>query len=157
MNERIKQIMQEKGLTTTVFAGETGINPATLSFILNGRIDENGNRKMQKPSLKVLARILETYPDINPDWLYHGSSPMYNHDKQGLVIQPDLFAGNVVNSSKKPTVSEDRKEIGVKTLENTCKDTVFQEITPPILTSKKIDKIMIFYSDNTFESFSPDK
>jgi transcriptional regulator with XRE-family HTH domain len=159
MKDRIHKIMVEKGLTISTFAVETGINPATISFILNGRKDKIGNRTFQEPSRNVLTNILDTYPDISSEWLFNGNGPMYKSDKAILTTaqQPGLFSGNAVNTVNDTPEPEYPRENRVKPVENPSKKTVIQEIIPTVNHAKKIDKIMIFYSDNTFDSFSPDK
>ncbi|MDR2087580.1 MAG: helix-turn-helix transcriptional regulator [Dysgonamonadaceae bacterium] len=149
MIDRIKKLLQEKGTTDAVFADKINVNRGTISHILNGR---------NKPSLQVITKILEIYNTINPDWLLFGKQPMYRNDK--THIEPDLFAEKSVNPVRPAPISKETKEIEIKSKEIASGKVVNQESVPqnliPVFSSKKIDKIMILYSDKTFESFSPD-
>jgi transcriptional regulator with XRE-family HTH domain len=149
MIDRIKKILQERGIADAVFADKINVNRATISHILNGR---------NKPSLQVVTKILEVYNTINPDWLLFGKQPMYRGEK--VHIEPDLFAEKLVNLVKPTPVPKETKEIEVKSKEITPEKVVDQGVKipdfTPVFTSKKIDKIMILYSDKTFENFSPD-
>jgi hypothetical protein len=103
-------------------------------------------------------KILETFKTINPDWLLLGKQPMFRGEK--ARIEPDLFAENPVNPGKPTPTPEKSKESEPKANEIIPEKIINQEITTPnqlpVFSSKKIDKIMILYSDKTFESFSPD-
>jgi len=149
MTDRILEIIKQERLTPSAFADNIGINRATVNHILNGR---------NKPSLDVIIRILSKYPEINSDWLLSGKLPKYKSDK--VILQHDLFAEIPVESPKPVKVQEEKKyakEIEIKAPEEAIAPLLKQEIESVQNTSKKIDKIMILYSDNTFESFSPEK
>jgi transcriptional regulator with XRE-family HTH domain len=160
MNERIKKIIDEKGLTVSIFANETGINQATISFILNGRKDKNGNRTVQEPSRAVLAKILETYPDINPAWLHYGTGPMYKSDKPIMVAapeSPDLFSQNAVNPLNDTVEPKYRKEIIDKSAEIPPQNSKKQSIMPEFPISDNIDKIVIFFKNKTYITLKPEE
>ena len=143
--DRIKEIIKQKNLTPSFFADQMGINRSALNHILNGR---------NNPSLDVIKKILIKYPDINSDWLLFGKEPMYRSEKP--IIQTSLFDKNVLKPEKEPEKPEYYKEMEVKTPVEVIKQPIAEEIIISKKESKKIDKIMILYSDNTFGSFSPD-
>jgi transcriptional regulator with XRE-family HTH domain len=149
MIDRIKKIMHEKGISAAVFADKISVNRGTVTHILTAR---------NEPSLKVISKILEIYPDINSDWLLFGKQPMYRSEK--VRIEPNLFSENPANPVNPAPVPKETKEIEDKPKEITSKKFMNQEITPqnliPVYTTKKIDKIMVLYSDQTYETFSPD-
>ena len=145
MVDRIKKIIEKEGTTASVFADLIGISRSAMNHILNGR---------NKPSLDILMKILANYPDINSEWLLFDKPPMYKGEK--AYLQPTLFDDNSVESVREAINPEYRKEKEVKQIENISKQTKTEEIKRSILTSKKIDKIMIFYTDHTFVSFSPE-
>jgi hypothetical protein len=53
--------------------------------------------------------------------------------------------------------SENRKEIGVETSINNQIIPVNQQIVYKEKTSKEVSRIIIYYSDNSFEEFLPEK
>jgi len=149
MKERIIQIMNQEGLNHSRFAEEIGIQRAAMSHITSGR---------NNPSMDVVIKILERFDNINPDWLIFGKGNMMRDNHQiYLPKQPDLFANFSHISSEEKNISENRREIKEKKAPIPPKkaenETVIRVETP----IKKIVKIMLFYSDNTYESFNPEK
>jgi DNA-binding XRE family transcriptional regulator len=158
MKERIIQIMNTEGLFPSKFAEEIGIQRAAMSHIISER---------NKPSLDVIMKILERFSYINPDWLLSGTGDMKRNTSQNRVSsEPDLFTNvspprphdkkvtdyqkehSQVPVSKKP-VSSNQPAPGHATIKG-----VFTSMETPV---KRITRIMIFYSDNTFETFQPEK
>ena len=148
MKERILLIMDLEGLTPSVFAEQIGIQRAAMSHITSGR---------NKPSLDVCTKILERFTYINPDWLLFGTGNMKRENKQGHVIQPDLFSNPSYTQQEKKNIPEYRKEIKDKKPINQPKKTENEDIIYTETPVKKVVKIMIFYTDNTYETFNPEK
>lgn len=155
--ERIEKIMQTENLNSTLFAIEIGIQSSTLSHILNGR---------NKPSLDVLKRILNRFRTINSDWLILGVGSMYRQERNSQALS--LFDQIDENGSKteiytpiaEPKSALKNEPIQIKAeLESQTdkeKDKNEEVKTDPVKTiSKKAQKIIIYYSDNTFEEFYP--
>jgi len=151
MRERIQRIIDEKGLQASSFADKIKVSRGTISHILNGRM-VNGMRVYNDPSYDTIDKIKANFPDISDSWLLRGEGPMYNRER--VVIQPGLFDENkpveVFGKTQEPKYSP---ENGVKTHESKLESTIIQEIKLPNLSTKKIDKIMIFFSDKTFMTF----
>ena len=63
MQERFKQLLEEKNLTATRFAAMIKVNASAMSHILNGR---------SKPGFDVLDKIAQAFPDVNLNWLISG-------------------------------------------------------------------------------------
>ncbi|MDD4515715.1 helix-turn-helix transcriptional regulator [Massilibacteroides sp.] len=149
MKERILQVMENEGLTPSKFAETIGIQRSAMSHIISGR---------NNPSLDVLMKILETFNYIDSDWLLFGKGEMQRENvAKNNFTQPDLFANIHVNRPITQDDSEYRKEIGVKETENTVKSTEKEVVIRTELVSKKISKIVIFYADDTYETFIPEK
>lgn len=72
MVERIKQLLQERGLSPTQFADFIGVTRPVVSHVLSER---------NKPSLEVVQRILAAFPELSMAWLLNGTGPM-------LVVEP---------------------------------------------------------------------
>ena len=144
--ERIKKIIEQKDLNPSYFADYIEISRSSMNHVLNGR---------NNPSLDVMVKVLEKYPDINPDWLLLGKLPMFRSEKP--IIQTSLFNEPAVNPPKEPVKSEYSKEIEVEQAVEVPKSSITEEVVIEKEASKKISKIIIFYSDNTYEGLSPDK
>jgi len=143
---RVKKIIELKDLNPSYFADQIGISRSSMNHVLNGR---------NNPSLDVMIKILEKYPDINSDWLLFEKAPMFRSEKP--VIQTSLFGTTAVDSPQEPVATEHIKETVVKSPVEVPKIPIIEEVIIEKSELKKISKIMIFYSDSTFDSFSPDK
>ena len=144
--ERVRRIIEQKNLNPSYFADHIGISRSSINHVLNGR---------NNPSLDVVTKILEKYPDINSEWLLFGNDPMFRSERP--IIQTSLFDKNVSEAKDEPVKTEYRKEIEVKQPVGVIKPPIVEEVIFEKKEYKKITKIIILYSDNTFESLSPDK
>lgn len=145
MRERIKMVMDREGLTPAKFAEEIGIQRSAMSHIMNGR---------NNPSLDVLVKILERFTYVDSDWLLFGKGNMIRNLIQN---EPDLFTNTPINPPEVQVVPENHKEIRVETPVNCVKQPVIERIIQEEKPSRNVSKIMIFYSDNTFDTFVPEK
>lgn len=142
---RITQIMEREGLTPSKFAEAIGIQRSAMSHILNGR---------NNVSLDVLIKILERFTYVDSDWLLFGRGEMSREHK---AVQPDLFSNTAINPSEGQSALEYRKEIRVDTPVNNIKPPVVEKVIQQETATKKVSKIMVFYSDNTFDTFISEK
>ena len=118
--ERIMQVMTQKGLTSSQFAESIGIQRAAMSHITSGR---------NNPSLDVMKKILERFPDISADWLLMEKGPMTRGTQPTAAPPPPEPP-----PSPTPEVPEQ-----------------------PKIIAREVDRILLFYSDGTFESFVPER
>lgn len=145
MQERISKVIEHEGLTPSRFAEMIGIQRSGMSHILGGR---------NNPSLDVLKKILERFTYINSDWLLFGKGEMMRGQASDT---PDLFTNAPVIQPEIPSQSENRPETKVETPVNTVEQPILQKFTWESKPAKKVSKIMIFYSDNTFDTFIPEQ
>ena len=152
--DRIRMIMEREKVPPRVFAEMIGVQQSTLSHILNDR---------NKPSLEVVMKVHQTYNYVNLEWLLYGKGEMMDTDNAAIQhapnndFQPSLFDEKPINPSKETTPLENRKEIAVETPLNTPKEIVKQEIKYIERPARKITEIRIFFDDNTYETFRPEK
>jgi transcriptional regulator with XRE-family HTH domain len=158
MVERIKQIIDKKGLQSSSFADKIQVSRGTISHILNGRTI-NGVKVYNDPSKDTIDKILIAFPDISPSWLLRGEGAMYKSDRISIQpatssAQPNLFDEiSSVESSGKSNTGDYTQKNEVKKPENKTNIPVIQDIKLSNTTSKKIDKIMIFFNDKTYLTF----
>lgn len=157
MKDRIKQIMDSENMTPARFADTLQIGRAVISHILNGR---------NNPSLDVITRILAKMPQINSEWLLTGIGSMYKNDngfeinipEQTTTPLPDLFAQLHTEASINKPVhierNEYRKETEVKEPSKDIHEVINERIIYKEAKEKKIKQIIIYYTDNTFETFN---
>lgn len=68
VNQRIRQIIENKSLSVNAFANAISVAQGTLASMLN---------RGTEPSNKTLNAVLSAFPEVNPDWLLTGSGEMY--------------------------------------------------------------------------------
>ena len=129
MNERdrVLQVMQSEGMNAKQFCQEVGISQGTLSNIMGGR---------NKPSLDVMQAILRRFRAVSCDWLIMGVGNMYLSGNDELSNSL-LFPKDVteVPSVELPT-SNQSSLMSNEEQTSSC---------------RSVDKILIFYTDGTFE------
>ncbi|MDR1402797.1 MAG: helix-turn-helix domain-containing protein [Tannerellaceae bacterium] len=158
--------MKYKRLSHSQFAEEVGIQRSTVSHIMKDR---------NNPSMRVFRKIIDRFTDINPDWLLSGIGNMIIKENQ--TTQGNLFANNAHIPEKPPVkpyntqtagkppgikpyntqITENRPEIRVEEPKIETKQAIPEKVIIQKTEPKNISKIMIFYSDNTFETFIPEK
>ena len=150
MKERIKRIMDNENLTPARFADKLQINRAVVSHILNGR---------NNPSLDVVMKILSEMDYINSDWLLNGTGSMYRDGYVSMEKEKEneqgLFDQSAINTDKDPGLSEYPKEKHVQQSDLSLKSVRQQQLTSSNERNKRIKEIIIYYTDNTFETFTP--
>ena len=167
MIDRIKEIMELSGSSPAQFAGAIGINRSNLTHLFSGR---------NQPSLDLARKILLAFPEVKTEWLIMGVGPMTKTDAekiqppiQILPTEPDLFSQKE-NTGLKVNISEDTpvetliKEVQSSTVEKKGSNLVDREIKNEGGTSKrdqifnsqkgkKIEKIVFFFTDKSFEVY----
>lgn len=157
---KIEKIMQVEKLNSAQFAIEIGIQGSTLSHILNGR---------NKPSLEVLKKIMNRFRSINPEWLILDVGTMYRQEKHSQT--PTLFDTIEENTIKSddytPILPQQtdavpdtiRKKSDINSIQGTTVEpaTLSSEFTLKDIPQRAVKKVIIYYSDNTFEEFQPNR
>ena len=118
---------------------ERGIQRAAMSHIISGR---------NNASLDVLTKILTRYPEVSPDWLLFGQGAMFRE------AQPQN-ADNI--SGESSLFSENRQDSGLGMVQNADKPIEKETVITIEKPAKAISKIMVFYSDSTFDTFVLEK
>lgn len=72
MHLRLKKWMESESLKSSALANNIGVNRATISHILSGR---------NKPSIDFFQKLLDSYPDLNSNWLITGIGYMYTKNE----------------------------------------------------------------------------
>ena len=161
MKDRIRQIMESQHMTQQVFADYIGQSPATLSSIFNGRT---------RPTLNIVEAIKKKIPNISTDWLMFGSGDMYLLDQNpenGTQEMTDQGAdGTPMNqnlmfdfeSSPTPTPQNGLSTTpNINSVRNTRLDLEHKEVKTIDKPARCITEIRVFYDDQTWETFIPQK
>ena len=123
--ERLIEIMKSEELNSKQLSLELGVSAGTISNILSGR---------NKPSLDFLQNVANHFPFISPTWLFLGFGDKYI---DGYVPTNSQLEANSTTTVAMPQPCQPTK------------DNIL--LPPPSSNTRTIQKIMIFYSDGTFE------
>jgi transcriptional regulator with XRE-family HTH domain len=162
-NNKIKQILTIKQLSPSQLADDIGVQRSSISHILSGR---------NRPSLDIIQKIVRSYPEFTYDWF------MDDDDSQMSITQYPVSTGSTqptprvrtpttANSSsystrqqhlqEQETAADTRTTIPKK--EAAVRSSQATDIEVPTggkaSTEPRIDRILIFYSNGTFQEYKP--
>lgn len=150
MRERILEFIESEKISAAEFADKIGVQRSSISHVLNGR---------NNPGFAFIQKILEAYPSINSRWLITGTGQMHDNKPEKKSIESNI--GNLFSTSSKmeqgkPLSQTPLNEIVQPTekLENSVETPISQ---PAHNIEKVVTRVLIFYSDHTFEDFRPAK
>ena len=126
-----------------------------FTLILNGT---NGVSK------EIISKIHTAYPDVSTDWLLYGEGEPFKKQARNPL---SFFPENEIFRSDDENATKYGKDSGLKTDSNSRQTSDDKTKTGNTSTGnsdsqqrenkRRVVKIMIYYSDNTFETYSPDK
>lgn len=143
--ERLLKIIAEEGMTAKQFAEESGIQAGTISNIVNGR---------NNPSLDVMQRVLNRFRTINSDWLILGIGNMY---RTANTVQNDIPSNGkpaektLFDETIQVPKQQSAEDLQLSLLLHDKTKQIMPKEEKPQLVTKSIEKVMVFYSDGTFE------
>jgi transcriptional regulator with XRE-family HTH domain len=155
VNNVIKAIMEAKNLTPSRFADEIGVPRPIMSHILAGR---------NKPSLDMVQKIARRFPELGTAWILDetilpegiseiSSEPIIKEPApQKVATQPQPMPNQPVYQQPIPPTQP-----VAPVAETPATPTIMppQQPIPFIPTTKKIEKILVFYTDKTFDEYTP--
>lgn len=130
--DRLDHILRSKNLTATKFAELMKIQPSNVSHLLSGR---------NKPSIDFLIKLKEVFPEYNFDWIIMGRKPITINDPTPSIIDAQ------------DTKYEDAEEKNI--IEFDDFEEKFEENKPVISENKEVEKILLIYSDKTYDVLLP--
>ena len=161
MREKLLDLMKNEGLKPSQLAELLGINPAGISHILAGR---------NKPSFELLQKILRRFPRINPDWLLLDSNQIYRSETTNRIseipsgktpagndgMDNTLFgnAANVGSKAGSPGIGSAGSTV-VSGAASGAQKTASNIPTAGGHSNVGVKRIVIFYDDQTFETYTP--
>jgi len=172
IQDRILTIMSIKNVTNAEFAQAIGVQPSNISHILSGR---------NKPSLDLIMKIVDRYPEVRLEWLLQGQGSMnkefgmdlfsdqrqangriekeiasteskiHGQDRDNDQINPSFEVENDPSPMKSTSNQGDR--MGSEKSES---DDRKDELPGQHYKSQgDVEKIVIFYRDRTFTEYFP--
>lgn len=145
MNKRLQQFLAAENISQSQFADAIGVARASISHILAGR---------NKPGFDFIESMARHYPELNLEWLITGRGRMYNSSKTApeppveAMTPPSPLAGNGLFSEpeKQP---ETAHQTPASPQFNLSDDSDSQIKSSD--NQRTISKIIIFYSDGSFQ------
>ncbi len=140
--KRLEEIIEYYGLTASAFADKIGVQRSSVSHLLSGR---------NKPSLDFSLKIIDEFPEVDLYWLLIGKGSFPKSEQQiptptfsEINKNPDdLFSSAqeavIENEAIQPENILERKIDAVNSLD----------------LNEPIEKIVVFYKNGTFKSYSP--
>lgn len=147
MIDRIKEILEKEHLSPARFADLIQVQRSAVSHILTGR---------NRPSLDFVIKVLNAFPKLSTDWLLYGKQPMYNQE----ASEHEEGTNSAIEPAENSLFPTDRRDVPKNVQDGALKSN---EIVPfstekQLLEAKKeISKIIVFYTDGTFDSFGLEK
>lgn len=166
---RLKKYMDFKQIAISQFADTCSIPRPTISQILNGR-----NKKI---SDELIGKIHTAFPDLSVVWLMFGEGDMLinsniktsapqqdnkltfddNQISEHEIFQSgqELFSEITEIYSKKNDADNPSLITPSEITENKTSSHITDVIAGKTESTKKITSIVVFYADNTFQTFNP--
>ena len=140
MKERIQEILRREQLTAAQFADKIGVQRSSVSHVLSGR---------NNPSIDFLQKIMQHFDGISAEWLLAGSGE-FRKAKRGVA---SAHPSELLFEDENPSPQEPKQPSTTAEIENQ------EQPAPPILPqskgAKRIERVLLFYSDNTFTEYRP--
>lgn len=166
LSQKIELLIQRKQISSSQFADKIGIPRSSVSHILSGR---------NKPSLDVVQKILKAFPELTAEELLFddrllslnsSSAPKIDvsHSNPSLFDVPEASPSESdKNSVVEPTIVQSnlrRNRDSAKIGTGNASAANIQSAAPSQAISnthliKKIERVIIFYSDGSFTESKP--
>jgi transcriptional regulator with XRE-family HTH domain len=157
MNDRLDKLLLAEQLTPAKFADLIGVQRSSISHIISGR---------NKPSFDFIAKVLSKFPRVNSEWLILGKGEMYKQMVQASlfdspVLNPTVLGEDASNEEIKRqeevSISENRTPNSFLSNNHSANESVMSSNGQRIesLFGKDVERIVVFYNDRTFRSYTP--
>jgi len=143
MKDRILQLLNNEGLSASKFADIIGVQRSSMSHILSGR---------NNPSLDFIQKIIRSFPQVSGDWLISGSGEMYKNQETASLFQEVIKEEDPApyHSPQPPKLKKEPMEVPQPKT-----DPMPDLDMSAFLSGKRIEKVVVFYSDKTFKEYNP--
>jgi transcriptional regulator with XRE-family HTH domain len=141
LSDKIKQILTTKNISPSHFADEIGIQRSSMSHILAGR---------NKPSLDIVQKIIKRFPDLGVAWILDDENLPVTHPEDPLLARSEQTQKKTPEA-KYPDFQE--KTMRPSRPETEERNSNHMSVKPETTIEKKVDRVMIFYTDGTFQEY----
>ncbi len=131
---RFRYLINNLEISNSRFADELGVQRSSISHIISGR---------NKPGFDFIEKIVNTYPQVNADWLITGRGSVF-------ISNFGEKTANTYNSGTSPSGEERSFELEKE------KDAVMSRNVDTIHDKhhdKSIETVIVLYKDGSFREF----
>lgn len=151
--KRLEIILDYYSLNASSFADKIGVQRSSLSHLLSGR---------NKPSLDFILKIMDVFPEVDLYWILNGKGvfPKSEIENKTKITPPTPHIFNSIEDvkiEKKSNLSSENNSTEAKLIEENLLNPNLNSKTT--LTQKEvgeIERIVIFYTNGTFKTYSSD-
>ncbi len=145
MQNRLQKLLDSEQLTPAKFAEILGVQRSAISHIITGR---------NNPSFDLISKIISKFPALNSDWLITGKGNMYKTIVQGSLFDFDTpKKEELLDKTNSAKPAEQLLNTIVKNDAENPKNTQVTSVNSQTSTPRMVKRIVVFYTDNTFEEF----
>lgn len=128
--KRLQKLLEYYDLSASGFATAIGVQRSSISHVLSGR---------NKPSLDFVMKLLHHFNEVSIEWLIDGKGSFPKSKNTPTPIQH-------LEEKTAPSKNQERET-------ETEKPPHISELTSKKKNDKEIIKIVVLYSDGSFEAF----
>ena len=136
ITKRLRTVVEASKMSAKDFALGAGIPQASLSQMLNEK---------QVISVATINKVIEHYPNLVDPYEFLFGTPAPSSDPYEMGLFPSQMV---------PSTGGDQSSEGMREIIRTQSEEIVKLKTELALRSdKEIDRIMVFYTDNSFKTF----
>lgn len=132
--KRLHRVMEYYDLSAAAFADKIEVGRSSISHLLSGR---------NKPSLDFVLKIVQAFPEVELYWLLNGKGSFPKKESAPTTASASAPVSPVVKTSaplSRDLFAEDENPKP-------------QDTVAPQTGKREIKKIVIFYTDGSFDAF----
>lgn len=161
MEDRLKKFMEYKGISPSELADSIGVQRSNVTHVLKGR---------NRPSFQFMEKFFQVYPEINAKWFLNGEGNMLEETSKSRTLFDSLIepgvkpADPVINKAvtEKKIEHESVKDFSASAPKDTTsappvtdkKESVNELYDPFFGSEKPIERLIVFFKDQTFKVYN---
>lgn len=146
--KRLEKILDYYSLSASAFADAVGIQRSGVSHLMSGR---------NKPSLDLVMKIVEKFPEVDLYWLLNGKGTFPKSDGVLQHLPPASAPPKNSTDGEGKRDSINKPDLFSDTQSNHLPDNDARQFDKPENIFKgDIERIVVFYKNGTFKSYSPE-
>jgi len=143
MNTRLERFLAAENISQSQFADTIGVARAGVSHIIAGR---------NKPGFDFIENMARHFPTLNLEWLITGKGKMYKTDRTEETLFHDEISEPIAQAAPSVQTASEAQTQPTQVKQTKSSNPVPIKNLPDI--KRVVSKIVVFYSDSTFEEFN---